>query len=145
MYVLSSQTEHELGAVEDYLPFLFYFILFIVWFLGFTLFAHAVVGRALHWVVGVWVCLIILTLILPGSVLASFGLVAGSYIRGAGKSGQIVFECMLDLIAMLVVFIRFLIQNIRFVLIFLAYFELFEFFVIDFNMRTFKLAHGVGS
>lgn len=55
------------------------------------------------------------------------------------------FECLLDLIAMLVVFIRFLIQNIRFVLIFLAYFELFEFLVIEFNARTFRLIHGVGS
>jgi hypothetical protein len=78
-------------------------------------------------------------------VLTSFGLAAGSYIRGVGKSGQIVFECLLDLIAMLVVFIRFLIQNIRFVLIFLAYFELFEFLVIEFNTRTFRLIHGVGS
>lgn len=82
---------------------------------------------------------------LPASVLTSFGLVAGAYIRGVGKGGQIVFECLLDLIAMLVVFIRFLIQNIRFVLIFLAYFELFEFLVIEFNTRTFRLIHGVGS
>lgn len=48
VYALSSQTEHELGAIEDYLPFLIYFIVFVAWFIGFTLFAHAVVGRTLH-------------------------------------------------------------------------------------------------
>ena len=36
-------------------------------------------------------------------------------------------EVLLDYIAVSVIFIRFFIQNIRFLLIFLAYFELFEF------------------
>ena len=70
--------------------------------------------------------LILFVLLLPFSVLLDFGISFTSYIRGAGAGTNIVVEVIFDLIGVLVVFTRFLVQNIRFVLIFAAYFELFE-------------------
>jgi hypothetical protein len=65
-------------------------------------------------------------LFLPLNVLLDFGIHFTIYVRGAGGSTNIVIEILFDLIGVLVVFTRFVVQNIRFVLIFSAYFELFE-------------------
>ena len=64
---------------------------------------------------------------LPTALFINFGAVYAHYLRGVGRSDSLVTEVLLDLIGTLVVFIRFSVQNIRFILIFLAYFELYEF------------------
>ncbi len=49
-----------------------------------------------------------------------------AYIRGSAASTNLISETVFDIIGIVVVFSRFLIQNIRFVLVFMAFFELFE-------------------
>jgi hypothetical protein len=49
------------------------------------------------------------------------------YIRGGGKTTSLLFETMLDFVSISVISMRFFIQNIRFVFIFSAFFELYEF------------------
>ena len=49
-----------------------------------------------------------------------------TYIRGAASSGNLIKEVVFDMISTFTVFIRFVIQNIRFLFIFSAIFELLE-------------------
>ncbi len=49
-----------------------------------------------------------------------------AYIRGAASSGNLIKEVVFDMISTFTVFIRFVIQNIRFLSIFSAIFELLE-------------------
>ena len=49
-----------------------------------------------------------------------------AYIRGAASSGNLIKEVVFDMISTFTVFIRFVIQNIRFLFIFSAIFELLE-------------------
>lgn len=60
-------------------------------------------------------------------LIHNLGIMYSHYLRGVGRGDSLFIEVLLDLIGTLVVFIRFSVQNIRFILIFLAYFELYEF------------------
>lgn len=126
-YNYLGEIEGEYGAVEDYLGYLMGLLLLVFWYYLFTLFLHYIWEHYLHTLLVGWVFLICLTWLLPFTTLGNFGLGFSSYVRGAGKSAMVIIEVLLDYIAVSVIFIRFFIQNIRFLLIFLAYFELFEF------------------
>lgn len=63
---------------------------------------------------------------LPLNAFISYGVFFASYIRGSASSVNLISEAVFDIIGVVVVFSRFIIQNIRFVLVFMAFFELFE-------------------
>ncbi len=134
-YNYLSELEGEFGALEDYLAYVFGLILLISWFYLFTVFTHYFSEKYLHALLIGWVSFILITLFIPGTTLFGFGLAFSSYVRGAGKSSFILAEILLDFIAVSVIFIRFFIQNIRFVLIFLAFFELFEFMYLQISFE----------
>jgi hypothetical protein len=48
------------------------------------------------------------------------------YLRGAASSSNLLAEAFFDLISVIIIFTRFVVQNIRFLLVFVAFFELFE-------------------
>ncbi|MCB1712540.1 MAG: hypothetical protein KDH96_08735 [Candidatus Riesia sp.] len=62
------------------------------------------------------------------------GIYFSHYVRGSGRTTNIIFEIMLDVVSVSVIMIRFFIQNIRFVFIFGAFFELYEY--IYFKLDT---------
>lgn len=126
-YSYLGEIEGEYGASEDYLGYLMGLLLLVFWYYLFTLCLHYIWERYLQSILVGWVFLICLTWLLPFTTLGNFGIGFASYVRGAGKSSIVGVEVLLDYIAVSVIFIRFFIQNIRFLLIFLAYFELFEF------------------
>lgn len=130
-YHYLSEAEGEFGALEDYLAYVFGLVLLVAWFYFFTLFIHFLLLKHLQLVLAGWVIFILLTLLIPATTLANLGLAFSAYVRGAGKSQNVFAEVFLDFIAVSVIFIRFFIQNIRFVLIFLAFFELYEFIYLQ--------------
>jgi|GEM_PF-5723995 len=48
------------------------------------------------------------------------------YVRGAASSSNLIAEAFFDIIGVIIIFTRFVVQNIRFLLVFVAFFELFE-------------------
>lgn len=48
------------------------------------------------------------------------------YVRGAASSSNLIAEAFFDIIGVIIIFTRFIVQNIRFLLVFVAFFELFE-------------------
>ena len=65
--------------------------------------------------------------VVPNSVFLQIGLAFVQYIRGSAKSTLLFFETLLDFVSVSVIIIRFFVQNIRFVFIFVGFFEYFEF------------------
>ena len=55
------------------------------------------------------------------------------YVRGASRSTNLIVESVFDTISVLTIIVRFLVQNIRYVFIFSAFFELYEFLVYHLN------------
>lgn len=120
------ETEEELGSFDDIIFFVMLFVMLLIWyFLTSYLFIN-IFNISLSLIVFTFFILVFFVLLIPFSVLLDFGLAFTSYIRGAAPSTNIIVETIFDLIGVLVVFTRFIVQNIRFVLIFAAYFELFE-------------------
>ena len=128
---LDSEAEQEYGALEDYLSYLLTIVLFIAWYYFFLILSHYILEKYLNWILLTWGGLVLFTFCIPAFTFKSFGLAFITYIRGSAKSKLIIVEVVLDLIACLVVFIRFFVQNIRFVLIFIALFELYEFIFLN--------------
>lgn len=118
--------EEEMGAADDALFYFLTFGLIIVWFFFFTLFS-AYISGSISWIISLFVIVGATAIIIPSFVLKNFGLGAVMYVRGSGRTTSLAFEAMLDFVSVAVIMIRFLIQNIRFVFIFSAFFELYEF------------------
>lgn len=119
-------SEEELGSLDDAFIVIFLFMLVFGWFFIFSLcFSYFFQSQLVLFGVGT-IVLISFILLTPLSTLLDFGISFTTYIRGASSSSNLLIECIFDIIGTLVVFTRFTVQNIRFVLIFFAYFELFE-------------------
>ena len=64
------------------------------------------------------------------------------YVRGAASSSNLIAEAFFDIIGVIIIFTRFIVQNIRFLLVFVAFFELFEWtfsstetaYILQFNL-----------
>lgn len=120
------ESEEELGSVDDAFTLIFLFIIVFGWFFALSLCFSYIFNSQLTLFGLATIILIFFILLTPFSTLIDFGIAFTSYIRGASSSANLFVECIFDIIGTLVVFTRFVVQNIRFVLIFFAYFELFE-------------------
>lgn len=121
-----SDLEEEMGSADDALFYFLVFGLVITWFFFFTLFS-AYISGSISWIISLLLIVALTAIIIPSFVLKNFGLAAPMYVRGSGRTTSLAFEAMLDFVSISVIMIRFLIQNIRFVFIFSAFFELYEF------------------
>jgi hypothetical protein len=68
----------------------------------------------------------VLILTIPVNLFIDYGFYFFSYVRGSASGGNFIKELLFDLISTFTIFIRFIIQNIRFLFIFSAIFELLE-------------------
>lgn len=120
------ESEEELGAFDDAFTLIFFFLIVFGWFFCLSI-NFSFLNNMQLTLFGVGALVLIgFILLTPFSTLIDFGIAFTAYIRGASSSSNLVIECIFDIIGTLVVFTRFVVQNIRFVLIFFAYFELFE-------------------
>lgn len=120
------ESEEELGSLDDSFTLIFLFLIVFGWFFFLSINSAYFFNNQLTLIsIGV-IVLISFILLTPLSTLLDFGISFTTYIRGASAGSNLLVECVFDIIGTLVVFTRFVVQNIRFVLIFFAYFELFE-------------------
>lgn len=123
---LADLGEQEYGSYDDYKFFVFFLIQMLMWycwvfFIGYT-FALQSESRLVLLTLSVMVTI----LTIPVRLLWDFGLAFGMYVRGASSSSNLVVEAFFDIIGVIIIFTRFVVQNIRFLLVFVAFFELFE-------------------
>jgi hypothetical protein len=85
-------------------------------------------------------------LTIPVRLLWDFGLAFSMYVRGAASSTNLIVETFFDLIGVIIIFTRFIVQNIRFLMVFVALFELFEWtfgsndltYILQFNLNLYN-------
>lgn len=122
----SVDSEEELGSIDDAFILILLFLIVLGWFFCLSI-SYSYLFHSQLTVFGLGAIILVgFILLTPLSTLLDFGIAFTSYIRGASSSANLLVECIFDIIGTLVVFTRFIVQNIRFVLIFFAYFELFE-------------------
>lgn len=127
LYAYLDEIEEECGQLEDFFSYIIYFSLFCLWFFIFYIFASAIILKYLNFILVLSCFVFTLGLLIPTTLLMQIGLAFPQFIRGSGKSTSLVFETLLDFVSVSVIIIRFFVQNIRFVFIFVGFFEYFEF------------------
>lgn len=127
LYAYLDEIEEECGQLEDITTYVVYFLVFVLWFFFFNIFAGAIILKYINWLFALFLFIITLGLIVPSSLLTQIGLAFAQYIRGSGRSTSLIFETLLDFVSVSVIVIRFFVQNVRFVFIFVAFFEYYEY------------------
>lgn len=135
--MLSDLGEQEYGSYDDFKFFLFFLVQMFMWycwvlFIGYT---FSVQSESKLMLLTISVMITILTI--PVRLFWDFGLAFGMYIRGAASSSNLIVEAFFDVIGAIIIFARFIVQNIRFVLVFVAFFELFEWVATTFETNYF--------
>ena len=125
LFILNA-SEKEIGPVDDYFFFVILFILTISLFI-FTAVSLILLQNSIFiWAIGALFLLTFLVLTIPVRLFIDFGIVFCVTIKGSASSNNIIKELLFDMISTITVFIRFVIQNIRFFFIFSGIFELLE-------------------
>ena len=125
-FFLLHESEKEVGQVDDIFQFI---ILFLVTMFSFILGSVGLfffLNNTFIWPLVAILLISFLILTTPLNLLLDFGISFVTYVKGTGTSSVLFKEVLFDIISTFIIFIRFLIQNIRFLFIFLAIFELFE-------------------
>jgi hypothetical protein len=125
LFILN-ESEKEVGPVDD---FIFFAILFLLTLCSFIIVSLLVI--LLHSSIFIWIfaslfLVSILILTVPLNLFFDFGISFFVYIRGSASSNSLIKELLFDIISAATVFIRFVVQNVRFLFIFSAIFELLE-------------------
>lgn len=125
LFILN-ESEKEVGPVDDFFFFAILFLLTLSSFIICSLFFIIFNTNNLVWIFGALLLVSVLILTVPTNLFIDFGISFVVYIRGSASSASLVKELLFDIISTATVFIRFVIQNIRFLFIFSAIFELLE-------------------
>lgn len=125
LFILNA-TEKEVGPVDDYFFFAILFILTISLFIFTAISLILLQTNILIWGIGAFFLLTILILSIPVNLFIDFGVIFCVTIKGSASSNNFIKELLFDIISTTTVFIRFVIQNIRFFFIFSGIFELLE-------------------
>lgn len=120
------ENEKEIGPVDDFFFFSVLFVLTVSSFILGTIFILLTYSSNFISIIGSIVIISILILSIPTNLFIDFGVSYFVYIKGSSSGKYLLKELLFDLISSFTVFIRFIIQNIRFLFIFLAIFELLE-------------------
>lgn len=121
-----NETEKELGSMDDYLIFFYFFIFIFNIFILAMWFNLFFFKMSFTWVLTGLTFVVYLIITIPLSTFYDIGFRFINYIKGSSSSSNVLIEILFDIIAISTVIIRFIIQNIRFVFIFGSIFELFE-------------------
>lgn len=127
--------EEEIGAADDTFLYVLIFAVIITWFFFFTIFSTYFVQN-LSWFVMLLNFVFLTALFMPIFVLKNFGIAFTTYLRGVGRTKNIFIESFFDFIAIAIMISRFIIQNIRLVLLFAAFFEISEFIFDNCDLTT---------
>ena len=118
--------EQEYGSYDDYKFFLFLLVQMLVWYCWVFFIVYTLSLQSDSKLILLTLSVIITILTIPVRLLWDFGLAFGMYVRGAASSSNLIVEAFFDLIGVIIIFTRFVVQNIRFLMVFVAFFELFE-------------------
>lgn len=139
VFATLAEIDEEIGSLDDAVIYGLVFLVIIAWFIYFTLFITYYLST-LAWFVALLNLIFLTAVLTPIFVLYSFGGAFTTYVRGVGRTSSILMETFLDFVAVGVMIARFLIQNIRLLLIFAAFFELSEFIYMNCNFTGTFLA-----
>lgn len=123
------ESEKELGSLDDMFVGISILICIYGWFFFSTFFFNFFSNISLsHLYVGFPLFLFIV-LGMPTNMLWNYGILYPVFLRGSSNTTILSLEFMYDILATGIMYIRLIVQNVRFLLMFFAFFECYEFFL----------------
>ena len=123
---LADLGEQYYGSYDVYKFFVFFLVQMFVWYCWVFFVGYTFSTQSESKLVLLTISVMLTILSIPVRLLWDFGLAFGMYVRGAASSSNLIVEAFFDIIGVIIIFTRFVVQNIRFLLVFVAFFELFE-------------------
>ena len=144
--LVSDIGEQEYGSYDDFKFFLFILVQILVWYCWVFFIGYTFSLQSESRLILLTLSIIISILTIPIRLVWDLGLSFGMYIRGAASSTNLIIEAFFDLIGVIIIFTRFIVQNIRFLMVFVALFELFEWtfgsseisYILQFNLNLYN-------
>ena len=131
------ESEKELGSVDDMFLGIAILITIFGWFFFGTIFLNFFSKITIQYLYLGFPLLMISIFSVPINMIWNYGILFIVYLRGSSNTTILIFEYILDVVCVSIIFIRFLVQNVRFILMFFAFFEcyniLFDFTIISKN------------
>lgn len=127
------EIEKEFFSADDVLFLLSIVLCAFGWFFFLSLSIIFVNLSFFNFIITIIPVLTLITLLTPVFILFDIGMFSSNYLRGSSSSTLIIFEFIYDCIAIFILYIRIVIQNLRFIFIFVSCLEVNE------------LAFGVGA
>lgn len=135
--IVSDLGEQEYGSYDDFKFFLFFLVQILMWYCWVLFLGYTFTLESNSFLNILTLGIMVTILLIPVKLLWDFGLAFGVYIRGSGNSANLIVESIFDMLGIIIIFTRFVVQNIRFLLVFAAFFELFEWSSMSFNVSYF--------
>ena len=140
---LSDLGEQEYGSYDDFKFFLFLLVQILIWYCWVFFIGYTFSLQSESKLILLTFSIMLTILLIPIRLLWDFGLAFGMYVRGAASSSNLIVEAFFDTIGVIIIFTRFVVQNIRFLMVFVAFFELFEWtsasletgYILQFNLN----------
>jgi hypothetical protein len=126
-YIIES--EKELGSLDDMFLGVSILICIYAWFFYGTIFFHIFYNTSNSYIYMGFPFLLVMILGMPTNMIWNYGLTFSSFLRGSSNTTIILLEFMYDILAASIMYIRLIVQNVRFILMFFAFFECYEFFL----------------
>lgn len=139
LFILNS-SEKEVGPVDDYFFFVILFLLTLTLFILSSVYLIIFQSNMFNWAIGSLLFLMFLILTIPVSLFYDLGVSFFVAVRGSAPTNSLLKELVFDITSSTTVFIRFIVQNIRFFFIFSGIFELLE-WVISMNSTFFTITN----
>lgn len=132
-YDCLSDIDDECGGVDDVIHYASIFCLMAAWYFLFTFF-FMFFYETMVWVFIMFILTLTFILLLPITVLYSFGFPFLILLRGISRTTFALGEFIYDLLALLSMVARYVVQHVRLIVIMLAYLDFFELVYYNFNL-----------
>lgn len=126
------ESEKELGSLDDMFVGISILICIYGWFFFGTLFFNLFSNISIIYLYVGFPIFLLIVLGMPTNMLLNYGILYPIYLRGSSNTTILLLEFMYDILATGVMYMRLVVQNVRFIIIFFAFFECYEFFYNNF-------------
>ena len=123
------ESEKELGSLDDLFFGVSILICIYGWFFYGTIFFNFFYNVSYSYLYLGFPFFLLVVLGMPFNMIFSYGLLFSVFLRGSSNTSIMFLEFMYDILATNIMFIRLIVQNVRFILMFFAFFECYEFFL----------------
>lgn len=122
------ESEKEFGSLDDMFVGVSILICIYGWFFFGTIFFNFFFNLSVSYLYIGFPLFLFIVLGMPSTMIWDYGIMYPVYLRGSSNTTILILEFMYDLLATCIMGARLLVQNVRFILMFFAFFECYEFF-----------------